>query len=395
MSTSTKTEKALTFFEILSKTDHTYECKLCKQVKIGKKRSNLVSHLFCSHRTVHDEHLLTKIDPIAAEKMQIKLLQCMVEKVTINSRPFVSINDSGYVKSIQDKLDVLKETGFEIKMNDKKYTQVKSCISETTNRIKEKIKTEVKGRQISVMLDIATKNHHSILGINVRYIINGKIIERCVGMLPLTEAHDSVYLANETKKCLNKFGINLNQVKSITTDNGANVVAIVDKLDDVELISLEEDEEDVLRDIGVLVAEHNNSVDLSTRENLTSDSAIQAIADQIIQEEALEAALDDTDEYDYLLRDVIGNLPHHISDNTFGIRCGAHTLQLIVRGGLKKSDFNRLIIMCRKIAKLFRTETFIREMRKMNLQCILPRLNVTTRWDSDYVMVIIFIVHFL
>lgn len=239
----TKTARALFFYKIDSEKDQTYFCTLCNEVKSGKKRSNLVGHLLAMHRKEHDEKVLEQISSDTAREMQIQLLQCMVEKVTLNGRPFASLNDSGYVKSIKDKLDFLARRGLEIKLQDKKYTQIKAYISSTANKIKEKIKAETNDRHVSLMLDIATKNHKSILGINVRYIIGVKITERTIGMIPLTERHTSRNLAIEVKKCLDKFEITLKQVKSITTDNAANVVAIVDFLDEAMFFAIEEEAE--------------------------------------------------------------------------------------------------------------------------------------------------------
>lgn len=234
------------------------------------------------------------------------------------------------------------------------------------------------------MLDIATKNHKAILGINIRYIIDGKVIERCIGMIALIERHTSANIAIEVKKCIDKFGISLKQVKSITTDNAANVIGIVDHLNDKTLCTIEEEEETVneLRDIDEIIPDQ--TIDE------VNDDEISSLARHILEEEALEAYLDDSDVYDDLLKKVIENLPHHFNENTVNVRCGSHTLHLIVRASLKKSNIQELVTVCQKAAKLLRQETYVREARKCNLQYNLPHLNVETRWDSDYTMVIFF-----
>lgn len=384
MAQQVKVERALQFYEVISTEEHKFKCVLCQQVKIGKKRSNLVSHLYCSHRTEHDTHVMQQIDPLIAEQMQLKIIQCMVEQVTINGRTFSSLSDSGYVKLQEDKIKQLKGTRFEIHMNDKKYTQVKEYIGKTAKKIQEKIKAEADGQHASLMLDVASKNRNSVLGINVRYIINGRIIERCIGMVNLTERHTAKYLAIETKKCLDKYGIDLKYVKSITTDNGANVVIIVNELHEDIIKSFEEDNDACLENLDTLDGD-------ATKEG-TSELAtaveIQQLVGEILEEDAIEAELDDTDEYDEMLKGLIGELPHHVNNDTFGIRCGAHTLQLIAKGAATRSNFKSLIVLCRKIAKLFRTESYIRTIRLHDFKFILPRLNVLTRWDSDYTMVI-------
>lgn len=47
--------------------------------------------------------------------------------------------------------------------------------------VRDKIKQEVSGRALSLMLDIGTKNRRSIFGISVQYIImNGKLRIRSI-----------------------------------------------------------------------------------------------------------------------------------------------------------------------------------------------------------------------
>lgn len=278
---------------------------------------------------------------------------------------------------------MLKEAGFEIRLSDKKYSEIKKYISKTANRIADKIKSEVNGRHISLMLDVATKNHKSILGINIRYIIDREIKERCIGMIPLYERHTAANLAIETKKCVNKFQIDLRQIKSITTDNAGNAIGIIDHLEET-IYSTEEDEEVTLNSSSELCAKNSN-INAPVSEN-----EIYSLARQFIEEEALAAILDDTEEYEELLKQVVNGLPHHVKGNMFGVRCGNHTVNLIVRGAIKKSNMHELVTLCRKIAVLLREDAFVREARHNHLEYILPRLNVVTRWDSDYLMVIVF-----
>lgn len=384
-------ENALLHFDAIEGTDGMYTCKICRKPRSGKKKTNLLQHLFSLHKVEYNQCVSSQITPEAAKTMQLKLLQCMVEKVTVNGRPFASLNDSGYIKSIEDKLDLLTKAGFGINLCDKKYTLIKKLIAETTNKIIEIIKGETKGQRISLMLDIATKNHTSVLGINIRYIIDDAIVERCIGMLPLAERHTSKNLAIELKKCLEKFEITLKQMKSITTDNASNVVGIVDYLADDMLCTIEEEEEE-----GKQTEEEDDLLSCAeeteanrTADDCVSEEEIQAMAQHILDEEALNEYLDDRDEYDELLKKVIEDLPHHFNENTFSVRCGAHVLNLVVRGALKMSNIHGIVTVCRKVAKLLRQEASVRIARKHNLKYKKPKLNVDTRWDSDCIMVIV------
>lgn len=247
---------------------------------------------------------------------------------------------------------------------------------------REKISVKSHLKKISLMLDIATKNHKAILGINLRYIIDGKIIERCIGMIPLTERHTSRNLAIKVKQCIDKFGITLKQLSSITTDNAGNVVAIVDYLDEETLYAIEEEASSGTA--GVIEPIPSQSIEP------VSEDEIRSIVQEIMEEEALDTYLDDSEEYGNLLSSVLNDLPHHFNENTANVRCGAHTLHLTVRGGIKKSNFHEVISVCEKVAKLLRNEAYVREAREHNMHYSLPHLNVITRWDSDYTMVIFF-----
>lgn len=381
---STKNERALAFFKIISEEEKTYTCKLCNEVKIGNKKSNLVQHLQLRHKDVYTEEVFQQIDPNSAKEMQLKLLQCMVEKVTINGRPIASLNDSGYLKSIDDKLRVLAKVGFGIHLRDKKYTQIKKYISDTTSKITERVKTEAAGKRISLMLDIATKNHKSILGINLRYIIDGSITERCIGMIPLEERHTSRNLAIEIKKCLDKFGITVQQIYSITTDNARNVVGVVDNLDEEILCAAEEEANPSSTDS---VLESTAQVQSLPQSFGVEDDEIHAIYQQALEEDALQVYLNDNEEYADLLKRAIGDLAHHFNEYTISVRCGSHTVHLVVRAALKNSNIIELVAVCGKAAKLLRQEAYVREARKHDLHYIMPHLNVETRWDSDCLMV--------
>ncbi|XP_055306517.1 uncharacterized protein LOC129570818, partial [Sitodiplosis mosellana] len=200
-------------------------------------------------------------------------------------------------------------------------------------------------------------------------------------MIQLLESHTSKNLAIEVKRCLDKFGITLKQVKSITTDNAANVVGIVDHLDEEVLCAIGEDTEEgnsTHQPIELVPAENIN--------NPVSDDEIRDLARQMMEDEALALYLDDTGAYEDLLKKVIEDLPHHFNGKTANVRCGAHTIHLTVRGALKKSNFRELVAVCRGVIKSLRKEAYIRESRHQNLQYSLPHLNVVTRWDSDYTM---------
>lgn len=70
------------------------------------------------------------------------------------------------------------------------------------------------------------------------------------------------------------------------------------------------------------------------------------------------------------------------------VRCGAHTLQLMVRDAIDKSNFQRILTVCRATVKLLRTQKYRHDVKEAGIEYALPVMFCTTRWDADYLMVI-------
>lgn len=68
------------------------------------------------------------------------------------------------------KVEQLELAGCPINLTDPHLLEVKSYAESIASEFKQKVKEEVKGKPISLMIDIATKNHRSILGVSIQYI---------------------------------------------------------------------------------------------------------------------------------------------------------------------------------------------------------------------------------
>lgn len=106
----------------------------------------------------------------------------------------------------------------------------------------------------------------------------------------------------------------------------------------------------------------------------------------ILQMEALNRVLDDDNTYEELFEEVIGQLSEN-STLVTTIRCGAHSAQLVVRDGIKKSYFKDLLPTCKYISRKMRTEKFKFTAREANVHYSNPSLSTEPRWDTDYLMV--------
>ena len=161
-------------------------------------------------------------------------------------------------------------------------------------------------------------------------------------------------------KSLNN-GIKSNQIYSITTDNGANMLKCV------RLFS----EEDVTERIGS--AEQ------------PSCSSWQSDAEELSSDE------DDSGTVNCINVEVfLGNLSSsHASTAQAGnmwkgFRCAAHTLQLAVEDALKKSSLRDVIDSARCICKKLRNPSVFVLLKKPKLRK--PVLDSPTRWHSIYDM---------
>lgn len=88
----------------------------------------------------------------------------------------------------------------------------------------KKLETETESKLISGMIDTATRHKRSILGTNVQYVLNAKIVVRTLAMKRLDGTHDAVTLAKNVEETLKIFGIPLKQLYAVTIVNARNMI---------------------------------------------------------------------------------------------------------------------------------------------------------------------------
>lgn len=143
-------------------------------------------------------------------------------------------------------------------------------------------------------------------------------------MIHLKKSHKSAYLKDEILKCLRSYNIEISQIYSSTTDNGANVVKV-----------------------GKLLQE--------------------------LQEEELDVVgLEDEDSDE--------NIHNSLSSVISVVRCAAHTIQLAAYDVIKLWDTD--LIECRSVVKKLRTI-----VRSGDVEQPMPVLDNATRWNSSYDMI--------
>lgn len=308
--------------------------KKCGSTIKGCRPYNLKRHVRIVHRDfeaniIENEHTLN----LSSEYIH----NACVEMVTLNGRPFTCVNDSGFLKIINPLLDFIeKKHGNKINVTK---DIIKSQMQNVCDRIRQYIMDETKHSLVSVMIDTATRSTRAILGVNIQYIIDGRIVVRTLKMLHLTERHTGKYLARAVVDTLKEFNISVRQIYSQTTDNAANVLLSTKLLDEL--------------------AEAENADD-------GNPSTFEAI-----EEEFYVELMKEVEREFFQTKDV--------QDHVMKLSCGEHTFQLAFNDALKRcNETADLIEKIRSVAKKLRTPNIVNALKEKKLN--FPLLDNDTRW---------------
>lgn len=372
-----------------------YKCKECKKNTNGTKLSNLVVHL--KH---HKEIYSVIFNDESIEKKRLKLLLDCVEFVAVDGNPFSRLNGTGLLSMLEKTLAELIQAGRGVNLTDPHLYEVKEMLHQTATNVRHKISQELKDRPFSLMVDITTKRRRSILGISSQFILKGKHVIRSLGMLELDESHTGQYLAKVICSLLLEYGVKLQQVIAITTDNGANVVKMVQDVT-TQMVSIERTHQTSSRlECEKDVDSYDAEIEIYLRNvpDYTDDQALDILFEDVDSEDEID---DDVfAENEALLNAMVSSLQNP-NDCNFtglvkGVRCGVHTLQLGIHDGLSKlSRANQNVIsLCRRIAKTLRLKSIDHELKLAGIKLSVPQLDVPTRWCSSFLMVNIYIIFF-
>lgn len=223
--------------------------------------------------------------------------------------------------------------------------------------IRSKIAEELKDEMFGLMVDIATKNNRSILGVNTQMVIDGKIVVRTIGMNQIVERHTSDNITNDITSLLtNDYHLGPEQVYGFSSDNAYNMARTGDLLDAEACV---ENEGPRL----LTEAEYEDAI-----LNMYTDCEFYADLISNVAEKYAERN-----------RDI------HIKEiNKVG--CASHTLHLAVEQGIRSTyGVPHLISDARDMIKKLRTPSILHQIMKTDFK--LPQIDVPTRWNSKFIMV--------
>lgn len=380
-------EKATKYYNTPQKKDgnNIYSCKDCGREINGTKLHNLACHIEHCHKALFALISKKKKDPLHVKRL--KLLQNAVEIVTVNGKPFNFLLASGYQAGIENKLQKLIEAGYPLDMKHSSLFQVKNHLKIMAARARDKIRDCVRDREVSVLIDIVTKNNRSIIGISVQFLLGGELKVISLGMLQLEKAHTGAYLAEVCVDCLQKYEIAIRKVITITRDNGANVTKMVRDMHTDLQNSASENVPDLKSPKKTANATENSETDNDIAQLL-------AEVGEISDEEALDNVFENAflAEHQRVLENVAAELRNKGFDTKYditGVNCAAHTLQLAILDALKAipQTQKNMIELVRRIAKLLRLPKSEQQVKEAGIRYKRPRLDVVTRWGSMYQMV--------
>ena len=225
---------------------------------------------------------------------------------------------------------------------------MQAVLAQSAVSVRRKISEELKGKLLSVKLDLATRFDRNVLGISVQFIDKWRVCVRYLAVIEMERATVSD-LRRVIEETLDVNGIDPSAIYSVTTDSGANVMRTSDELlDDIRLLVDEEEAE--------LLKEEFDSVDET---NLVTIKAEDLDVEEALDEVAKEFCAEST-------------------------RCAAHLVQLAVMDYLKEGhqDFiNEMKEVVKDVRK------YMRNLPPSTDSPPLPSLANETQWGSTYLMV--------
>lgn len=238
-------------------------------------------------------------------------------------------------------------------------------IEHVAKQFRSFVRSELKWKRVCLKMDEASRRGRSVLGINVQFLHQKKLVIRTLGLIDLEVAHTAENIKAEVIKLISEYGLSLRQIYTITTDNGANFVKAVELL-----------KQEIARYMQMRATGSDHESDDEELEDEGEDQNEEIHSDDDGQENSDETAGNIEDEDDEIdkARVLLG-----------GVRCAAHTLQLTVHDCIKECNLKKHLVNVRSAVKVLRKFPFKASFKMEKKK--LPFLDVETRWNSAFEMV--------
>lgn len=367
------------YLSCFEKENGKFKCSACSKYLADK--SCAIRHLKSHHpeiaAAVNSLKHLEKKDAIEirAKTNPTKVMNAIIQLIIFHALPFAILNSKGFRYLVKPYIDGFNQVGINFSIS---RSNVQLKINETANRIKVQISKEVKGRLVCLLLDIASRYNRSILGISIVYWFDGKPHTKTIGMESLKISQTGRNLHNLVVATLTKFGISLEQLFSVTTDNGKNLVKMVKIMrsnlncESANVVYEDRSDDEITDDEDEF--DESNTYNETHRD---SNGMNEEIFDpEIFNEEYFTDLLTSLrDEFDCSYNGLFN-----------GLACAAHTLNLVVKDDIINcAELKELIEKFRTLAKKLRTPTLPNALKEKKQKMAL--IDVNTRWSSLHNMV--------
>ncbi|XP_063538085.1 uncharacterized protein LOC134747389 [Cydia strobilella] len=302
----------------------------CNMFIKGNHAGNLLRHFNAQHELKYDE--IVKLNnedkenvPPSGSENAATVMQYCTELITVHGRPLSIVEDEAFEKILRLIPGLTQRD-----VNSINVKNVKENIKQQSHDVRFEITKQLNNKLVALKVDVASVKLRRFLGLNVQYISDGQIHLKNLSVLELHDRNTAQYLKENVVLILSRYGITPNQIFTITTDNGANMIRMVNELNDSA------------------IQDSENEVEVTVGDE----------SDDIVE---LQVQDEDSD-----MRKIIG------------IRCAAHCLQLAVKDACK--DIEDFFEKCRKIVRKLRTPNMSLKLKEKNLPQAV--LDTQTRWDS-------------
>ena len=102
----------------------------------------------------------------------------------------------------------------------------------------EEIKREMKGKFIFLKFDCATRIRVNYLGINARFVSQGKGVTRTLAVIDTESQHSADELREMLVTTLSQYEVPLDRVLAGVTDNAANMVKLMADMNNVRILNV-------------------------------------------------------------------------------------------------------------------------------------------------------------
>lgn len=339
-----------------------YVCRVNSCEQKYKSKSASIRHLRINHSEIFKEIQLNKSgeklqqsqDDVLGGFLEIRvkvrpadIWNACVDLIAFNGLALSVVDSPAFKKILEPYVTALKRHGVDLVIN---RNNIKPCIGKRAKEIKDSIAFETKKKMVAVMLDIASRYNRAVLGVNIAYFHAGHIQIKTIGMHVLHYSHTAAHIKDTLVQNLLDFNIRLEQILSVTTDSGKNLLK--------------------------MIADMNSELEGQDIAEAESD-----------EEEFIDNTIFDASYYDDLISKVqsMFNEANHTS-LIHGVPCAAHCPHLVVTHAFTDlPDTTKLIEKCRNLAKKLRTPS-LRTILK-SFGCNMAQIDVSTRWNSIYSMV--------